>query len=322
MSKEKDYERRREVPSSSGMMRSILRETVPSSLRTARWLLSIMIPVSLLVTLLGYSGVLGFISQYLNPFFHFLGLSGQSAFVFLTGIFLNIYSAIAVMTSLPLTMREMTILALMCLISHNLIVEILILKKTGSRPLEMILIRLGSSVLGAVMLNYLMPPDFHLVNSLNESTAGHGELVPLLKTWLINTSILSVKVIVLLTGLMILQKVLEDYGILEIMSKTLSPVLRVMGLPRQGSFLWIVANVVGLGYGSAIMLDQLERERITLKQNDIVNHHIAVCHSLLEDTLLFVAIGVSAFWITFPRLFLAIVIVWCYRLITRQFVLE
>ncbi|MHC1706553.1 MAG: nucleoside recognition domain-containing protein [Bacteroidales bacterium] len=297
----------------------ILKETIPLALKTARWLLSIMIPVSLGVTLLGYSGVLGVISEWLNPFFRFLGLSGQSALVFLTGIFLNIYSAIAVMTSLPLTMREVTILALMCLISHNLIVEILILKKTGSKAWEMVVLRLGASIAGAWMLNLMMAPDDRLITAITQHVPGEATFWPLIQTWARNTFLLSLKVILILSGLMVLQRVLEDYGILEIMSKLISPLLRIMGLPREGSFLWIVANVVGLGFGSALMLDYLDRGKITLKKNDIVNHHVAICHSLLEDTLLFVAIGVSAFWITFPRILLAIIAVWAYRIITRQF---
>ena len=299
----------------------IIREHVPSAWKTARWLLSIMIPVSLGVTLLGYSGLLAEISNLLNPFFHFLGLSGQSALVFLTGIFLNIYSAIAVMTSLPLTMREVTILALMCLVSHNLIVEILILKKTGSSAVEMVFLRLGTSIAGAIILNYFMMPDNRLISSITPHIAGEATFWPMMQVWFFNTLKLSLKVIILLTSLMILQRILEEYGILEIMSAILAPVLRLMGLPKEGAFLWIVANVVGLGFGSALMLDYLERGKITLKRNDIVNHHVAVCHSLLEDTLLFVAIGVTAFWITIPRLFLAIVIVWVYRLISRQLVL-
>lgn len=305
-----------------GRFKTIIKETLPTALHTARWLLSIMIPVSLGVTLLGYSGILATISGFLNPFFHFLGLSGQSALVFLTGIFLNIYSAIAVMTSLPLTMREVTILALMCLISHNLIVEIIILKKTGSSAWEMVLLRLGASIAGAWLLNVMMAPDDRLINALSPHVPGTDTFWPLMKTWIINTLVLSVKVILILTGLMILQRIMEEYGILEILSKALAPVLRIMGLPREGSFLWIVANVVGLGFGSALMLDYLDRGKITLKKNDVVNHHIALCHSLLEDTLLFVAIGVSATWIVFPRLALAIVAVWTFRIVTRQFIIQ
>lgn len=280
-----------------------------------------MIPVSLAVTLLNYSGMLVYVSHWLDPLFQYLGLSGQSALVFLTGIFLNIYSAIAVMTSLPLTMREVTILALMCLISHNLIVEVIILKKTGSHALEMVLLRLGSSLFAAFLLHHLMPADNRLITAATVHVPGEATFVPMITAWALNTSILSLKVIVILSGLMVMQRIMEDTGVMQWMSVALAPVIRVMGLPKEGSFLWIVANVVGLGFGSAIMLDYLDRKKISLAHNNIVNHHVAVCHSLLEDTLLFVAIGVSAFWITIPRLLLAIAIVWFYRAITRQWVL-
>ncbi len=300
-------------------LKKLLRATLPKALRTAWWLISIMVPVSLAVTLLGYTQVLQTISGWLNPFFHFMGLSGQSALVFLTGIFLNIYSAIAVMTSLPLTMREVTILALMCLISHNLIVEIIILKKTGSSATEMTLLRLFFSVIGAIGLNLLLPADNRLVSNIAEAIPGETQFLPLMKTWFISTFYLCLKVVVLVSALMVLQRILEEFGIMEVMAKMLAPFLRLMGLPARGSFLWIVANVVGLGFGSALMMDYLERQRITLKENDLVNHHIAICHSLLEDTLLFVAIGVSAFWITVPRLVLAIISVWGYRLIVKTY---
>jgi len=42
---------------------------------------------------------------------------------------------------------------------------------------------------------------------------------------------------------------------------------------------------------------------------------LAISHSLLEDTMVFVAIGVPVFWITIPRIFLAIVVVWMIRFI-------
>jgi hypothetical protein len=62
------------------------------------------------------------------------------------------------------------------------------------------------------------------------------------------------------------------------------------------------------------MIDELEKGKISREENDMLNHHVAVSHSLLEDTLLFMTIGVSAFWITVPRIVMAIAIVWLYKL--------
>jgi len=268
--------------------------------------------------LLQYSGWLAKLSDFLNPLFHFLGLSGQSALVFLTSIFLNIYSAIAVITTLSLTQREITILAFMCLVSHNLIVEVLILKKTGSNPWRMLLIRLFTSILGAMALNYLLPAS--LSQSLNHALSAHEStgFLQQLRSWGVNTLWLSGKVILFVTMLMILQKSLEKLGVLKLIGKALAPLLMLMGLPRDTAFLWLVANVLGLGYSAAIMFEHAEKGSISRKNNDLLNHHIAVCHSLLEDTLLFVAIGVSAGWISIPRLIAATGIVWTVRLLRRD----
>jgi len=297
--------------------KEILRTALPSAFKTVVWLLSLMIPISLLVTLLQYYGIIGWVANILNPLFYYLGLSGECAFVFLTSIFLNIYSAIAVIASLSLSMREITIIALMCLISHNMIIETIIQHKTGSSGIKMVFIRLFSSIIGALLLNYLLPAES--IQAITQHTAQNqaATLWMVVVEWGIKMFYLAIKVIVFVSGLMILQKILEKSGIIEIISKVMAPLIKAMGLPVRTAFLWIVANVLGLAYGSAIMIDELEKGKISREENDLLNHHVAVSHSLLEDTLLFMTIGVSAFWITVPRLILAIAIVWLYRLWKR-----
>jgi len=83
-----------------------------------------------------------------------------------------------------------------------------------------------------------------------------------------------------------------------------------MGLHEGVSFSWIVANTLGLAYGSAVMIDQVENGHMTKYDADKLNHHIAVSHSQLEDPLLFVAIGLPFWWLVIPRVVLAIIVVW------------
>ena len=108
-------------------------EAMPMALKTAWWLIRLIIPVSLGVTLLKFFGILAILSSFLSPLFSVIGLPGEAALVFLTSVFLNIYSAIAVITSLPFSGREVAILAVMCLIAHNLIIETAVQKKRAQR---------------------------------------------------------------------------------------------------------------------------------------------------------------------------------------------
>jgi hypothetical protein len=285
--------------------------------RTALWLLKITIPVSFAVTILNYFGIIAWIAFYLNPLFRLIGLPGQSGLAFITGMLLNIYSAIAVINSLSFNMREVTILAMMCLISHNLITETIIQRKTGSNALRMVILRIGMSIVSAVLLNWLLPVS--IAQKMNSQIHSAQTLVftEVLKKWIIDISYLSVKIIVLVNGLMLIQKFLDEFSLYEVISKAISPFIKSMGLPAETSFLWIIGNVVGLAYGGAIMIEEREQKKITKADANLLNHHLAVSHSTLEDTLLFMAIGVSAFWILVPRVILAMGVVWIVRLMRK-----
>lgn len=62
------------------------------------------------------------------------------------------------------------------------------------------------------------------------------------------------------------------------------------------------------------MISQTVEGAFTRRDADLLNHHIAISHSQLEDTLLFAAIGMPILWLVFPRFLLAIGVVWLRRL--------
>jgi len=70
---------------------------------------------------------------------------------------MSLYAPIAILATLPLSPREITILAVMCLITHNMIVETAVQSKTGSNYTVMFLLRVVSSFVAAYFLNLLLP---------------------------------------------------------------------------------------------------------------------------------------------------------------------
>jgi len=285
----------------------------PSAIKTSLWFLKITIPISFAVTLLYHFGVLNILSEALSPAFNLIGLSGEAALVYITSAFLNVYSAIAVMTSLNFTLREMTIMAIMSLIAHNLIVETAVQKKTGSKVWHIIALRILGSIVAAILLNYLLPSQMGL-SSFGLHQISNPTLKEVLSTWIISALKLSLKIVVLITLLMILQKILLEFKVTNMLTIIFSPILKVMGLPESTSLMWIVANLLGLAYGSAVMIEEVQSGRATKQEADLLNFHIAISHSNLEDLLLFAAIGVSAWWLLLPRLGLAMIAVWGRRL--------
>jgi len=271
-----------------------------------------MVPVTFGVLILNYTGILAWVASLVAPAFQYMGLPGESAFVLITSIFTNIYSAIAVITTLGFGMREATILALMCLIAHGFIIESAVVKKTGSGVVRMLLIRLIASIVAGVVINLVLPDISGHVGM--KTPAAQLSFVESVFQWAEGTFFLTIKIILLITGLMFLQKALEEFGIIKALNKPLMPLMKLMGLPENTTLSWIAANTLGLAYGAAIIIDEVEEGKMSKEDADLLNHHIVISHSQLEDPLLFAAIGIPMAWIIWPRVLFAILAVWLRKL--------
>jgi len=277
-------------------------------MKTAWWLIKITVPVSFGVMLLDYFGVLNLMAQFTDPVFRHLGLPGVSAIVLVTSVFTNIYSVVAVLSLLHLPMREGIILASMCLVSHGFLIETAVLKRTGSSAIRMLLLRLTGSFVLAWMLNMIMPGSISAdTHSLVQS---HQEFNTVFLHWLSSISQTTLKILILVNILLIFQRILDEFGWIGAIEKPLSPFMKIFGLPRSTTLSWVVANLIGLAYGSAIMIDESEKGKMNREDADLLNHHIALSHSQLEDPLLFLTLGYTILWLIWPRIIIAIAAVW------------
>lgn len=290
-----------------------VRSALPQGTKTAVWLLKITIPVSFAVFLLDYSGALTIIAGWVAPLFRLIGLSGEASVVLITAMFTNIYSAIIVMTTLGTGYREGTILAVMCLIAHSLIVETAIQKRTGSKPWRMIFTRITASLLAAILLNWLLPGE--MTENQGILLRHSADFMPAFEEWLKAIAWTTLKIVVLVNLLLILQKILNEFDLIKWILKPFIPLLKIMGLPANTGFLWMIAYTLGLSsYGGAIMIHQSGEGKLTREEADLLNHHIAISHSQLEDTLLFASIGYNLAILIFPRILIAILYVWIRKL--------
>lgn len=285
---------------------------LPRSWKTTKWLIKITIPVSFGVFLLDFTGILATISAFTAPVFQFAGLPGEAALVFITSIFTNIYSVIAIISMLGLPVREGIILATMCLISHGFIIESVVLRKTGSNLWRMMSLRIIMSFIAAFFLNMILPQfDGSVSGGIEKENLLFSEA---LVSWIWLMARMSLKILVLITLLMIMQKMFEEFGVLGFITRILNPVMKIFGLAPEVAFGWFVGNAVGLAYGSAVLIEQVNEGQVSNRQADLLNHHLAVSHSQLEDPLLFYAIGLPILWLMWPRIILAIIAVWLRKL--------
>jgi len=293
-------------------LKHCVKTALPKGLKTAWWLIKITVPVSFGVMLLDFFGILNLIAGYTGPFFNLLGLPGVSAIVFITSIFTNIYSVVAILAMLGLPVREGTILATMCLVSHGFLIESAVMKRTGSSVVRMLILRLTGSFVVAWLLNLMMPGS--MTNEPISIAATQQDFTAALFHWFTSISSTVLKILVLVNVLLIFQQIMEEFGWIKAINKPLSPLMKVFGLPESTTLSWVVANLIGLAYGSAIMIDQREKNKMSREDADLLNHHVAVSHSQLEDPLLFITLGYTLHWLIWPRILIGMLAVWMRKL--------
>ena len=290
-----------------------LRSALPGTWKSASWLLKLMIPISLAVALLQHWGILAWIAGYLNPLFSMMGLPGESAVLFISGAAAGTYAGVSAMMSVHLTLRQATIVGIMILICHALPMECTVNHKTGSNFWKMGLIRIFMAFVAAMCLNQVLPEM--TVPYLYIGAAAESSLAEVLLTWAVSQIKISIMVFLIIYSLMVLQCLIEAYSLLEPLSRFLAPLMRLFGLPRNAAYMWLVGNVLGLSYGSAVMLDMEEKGHITRADANDVNYHLIMNHSMLEDTIVLAMTGVSVLWILGTRMFFALVVVWGRKLV-------
>lgn len=284
-------------------------QVLPSSGKTSWWMIRVTVVVSLAMMLLKYFNILPLISDAISPVFKWFGLPGSAALAYLSGYFVNNYSAIAVMSTLGLDWRSTTILATMLLCSHSMVIETAVLAKTGASSARMVIVRTLSGLILGFLLNLILPDT----GKAFADVAAAQWTLPFKETflqWLWPTLRLCVVMTLIIYTLNIVQKLLNEFGIMDVIAGKLNPVMRLMGLPGKTAFLWIVANVVGLSYGAAAMLDEIEGGNIGHRDVLLLDSHICINHSNFEDLTLYAAIG-GVWWVMLViRLLMAIALTW------------
>lgn len=295
----------------------IVLRALKKSVHTSLWLLKIILPISLLVRFLDYYGMLAYMADFLDPVFVFMGLPGSTSIIFITSIFLPLYAPLAIITSMPITLRELTILALMCQISHNLPVESAIQAKTGTSFRAMTTLRIATSIVTGIVLNLILPQEMGMPLFAQTNVVAMTSVGDVLLLWLKSSLNIALLIAAIVFTLNLLYNLLEAYRLIPRLSKAVEPLLHFFGLPVSTAFLWLIGYIVGLAYGGALMMDQMKEGKVTKSDASLLNYHLAVSHSVLEDNLLFVALGVSIWWILGVRFAFAWMVVWMRRFVLR-----
>ena len=281
------------------------------------WVLKILVPISFLTFLLAWSGLINKLDFIFEPTMEVIGLPSMAAIPLIAGLLTGPYGAIAAMAPLPLTVEQMTLLAIFLLISHNLIQEGVIQSKSGFPFLMATLFRLIASISTVIIISWFMGHETTTSVLKDTPVIVQPKFFPMLKTWMVEILILSAKILVIIVALMITLEIMKNYNLIDRIIRVMAPALRVLGLGKETGFMWLTAATFGLTYGAAVIVEEAKEGNLTKEELEHLHISIGINHSMIEDPLLFLSLGLGIFWMCVPRVIAAIIAVHLFIIFKR-----
>lgn len=278
--------------------------------KTAWTLSKVIFPITLIVTILQYTPVLPWVIDLIEPVMGILGLRGEAAIPLVLGNGLNLYAGIAGILSLDLTVKEVFTLAVMLSFSHNLFIETGVALRVGVKLWIVLVVRLGLAFMSALAIRFLWngggeTAKYGLMPDMGAPPNGWGEIF-LLGLEKASFGILQLALIVI--PLMIIVQYLRDYNYMQKMSNAFAPFTKVIGVQPNASMTLVAGLVVGLAYGAGLMIQAVEEDGVSRKDATLSFIFLIACHAVVEDTLIFVPLGIPIWPLLVIRLITAFIL--------------
>ena len=274
------------------------KETLKTSLLSVWIILKLVIPIYIIADILYYYNTLSYVSFLIEPFTSIVGLPAEASLAIISGIFLNLYAAVAFAAPLDLTPHQWSILAVFLGICHSLVVESVIMKKIGISNLYSYSLRFFIGLFVAFLV-YLMPSSWFeatLSSNVFEKTT-YDTFSSLIVGSFYSALTLSIKIIALIITLIFLMDFIKTREFIKKSEKNVSK-----------SFSLVVGIFLGITYGAGILIKEAQSGTISKEDLFYIGTFLMICHAIIEDTLLFVIFGADFTMVVAIRTIAAIII--------------
>lgn len=258
------------------------------------WMCKIVIPLSFLITLLRWTGWLNYLDFLLNPLTRLINLPPEAALPIISGMLINLYAAIAIITVVPFTVEQMTLIAIFTLIAHNLIMEGIIQHKSGINIAKATLVRIIAAIIAVLIVSRFLGDTSQSV-VVPASLTIQTPFLDVLKGWAMGMIGLLSKIFGIIMGIMIILGCLKALGWIEYLLKFFRPLMRIFGLSDRTAMMFMAAILFGLFYGGAVIVEESKKEACTKEELEYLHISIGINHSMVEDPALFTVLGLNAF---------------------------
>ena len=119
-------------------------------------------------------------------------------------------------------------------------------------------------------------------------------------------------VVEIVIPLMVAIELFKYWNVIVRITPFFRPLLRPLRLPNEALFPLVAGLLFGMMYGAGIIIQSDREGLVTKKDLFTVLLFLVICHSLIEDTMLFVAVGASFWILTITRLVMAFAVTYAW----------
>ncbi|MBN2135724.1 MAG: hypothetical protein JW737_08350 [Acidobacteria bacterium] len=275
-------------------------------------LFKIMLPVSIVIKILQELNFIGAIGSALSPLMKLVGLPGAYGLVWASSFITNMYGGIIVFFSIfpgnPITSAQVTVLGVMILVAHSFPVELTIARKAGIRIRYILTFRF----LNALILGWLVYKIYSLFGLFEKPVTLKwmpAKKAEGLGVWALSELKNYIVIFLIIMALITIMNILKKIGFIGWLNDALKPVLRMLGLSANAAPLTMIGLTLGISYGGGIIINEAKSGKLNWKDILFSISLLSLCHSLIEDTLLMVAIGANVTGVLIMRILYAFILI-------------
>ena len=269
-----------------------------SAARSAWLIVRLIVPLYILADILLYFDLPRHVTFIFAPVTTYLGLPPEAAMALAGGVLLNLYAGVAFAAPLGLDPYQWTVLAVFLGVCHSMVVESAVMRRLGVSYIYSIVLR--GSMAFAVVLPIMYMPDSFFAAGIREGSvapAHYNGFVEMLTSALTGACLLSVKIIGLVSLIIFVMDWLRSTRFMKDWADRVNSCFSI-----------IVGQLLGITYGAGILIREVDGGRLGRRDVFFIATFLMICHSIIEDALLFVIFGANYWVIVGVRLTAALVV--------------
>lgn len=272
-------------------------------------LVKLTIPVAVVTQFLIEIGAVRAMAPAFSPVMSVFGLPPELAIAWITGLLVGLWGAVVVLFTLvpvsEFSVADMTVFSALLLFAHGLPIEQRIIQKVGPTLIVTTFIRLAGAMIYATILHQIFDAAAILSEPIKPAwipkSEGSGWV-----NFFYGTAETMLWMLIILVALAWTLELFKRSGIMNTINNFIAPLFKLAGIRGDANSLVAVGLLLGISYGGGLLIKEAKNGNIPPRQIYLSCIFMGFAHSIIEDTVIVIALGADFTSVFFGRIIFSI----------------